>query len=348
MGMSLAEDDETTPPAVNNVTELLADTSLTEAVLEDTETDGYQAEAKAVDTETDGAEAEAKAADTETDGTDHPLHKLLSPVADAQAEAKAADTEAAGAQAEATTVDMSQEEATPLGLASDAAETDTVEDTDTMTQEEYEAKKKNMRQGRRMSQVERDLDDVFTTLQSVEVKSSRQRRKSVELRDQAADCVKRMSALLEMGTTTKVVLAASKWKCRTEKFKHTETEGQKHLHHMHKDAQKRQFGNFGKGEYDGVTTCFVCDTEVTAVHIKQGMCPLCATVLNHTTIKCSKKRPSTATPPPVWPAEAPAVWPGGPVSPTADNEPVSASTIKGFGDIVAEPITCMTTPEPTN
>ena len=43
------------------------------------------------------------------------------------------------------------------------------------------------------------------------------------------------------------------------------------------------------GTYEGYTTCFVCDSEVTNADISAAMCPLCNTVLNHTTIKCMKK-----------------------------------------------------------
>merc|ERR1711865_389759 len=97
-----------------------------------------------------------------------------------------------------------------------------------------------------------------------------------------------MSALLEMGTTTKV-LASSKWKNMHHKFKHTETTSQKHLKHMHRMELARNYGHFS-GSYEGIKTCFVCDIEITDANIKTGECPLCATVLNHTTIRIARKK----------------------------------------------------------
>ena len=158
------------------------------------------------------------------------------------------------------------------------------------------------------------------------------------------------SLLCSVGTTTKVALAASKFKSGVGRFKHTETEDS-HISLMHRAEQTRSFGCFAGtsrpvplsmhlsacasqpvllslylsactlsaciytsqltsactlltlrsgaclGVYEGATSCFVCDSEVTAAHIKQALCPVCDTVLNHTTIKCKKipaKRPTDA------------------------------------------------------
>merc|ERR1711865_1104399 len=57
---------------------------------------------------------------------------------------------------------------------------------------------------------------------------------------------------------------------------------------MHHDEVIRNFGSFN-GTYEGHTSCFVCDEAVSATDIKNALCPLCNTVLNHTTIKCTRK-----------------------------------------------------------
>merc|ERR1712166_1231543 len=162
---------------------------------------------------------------------------------------------------------------------------------DVMPAEEVKARRKE-RRGRRMSQVERDMDDIFTSCTTLSSKNLHTRRKSLALREEAADCITRMSALIELGTTTKVVLAAAKWKSRS-KFKHTENNDTAHVGLMHKQEQARAFGNFA-GVYEGVTSCFVCDEEVSAADIKAALCPICSTVLNHTTIKCKKIPPKQA------------------------------------------------------
>jgi len=220
-------------------------------------------------------------------------------------------------------------------------------ESETMTQADYEEhKRKNNRRGRRMSQVERDVDDIFATCAKVQEKSTRQRRKSMELRAEAADCVKRMSALIEMGTTMKVVTGAAKWKKKADKFKHTETHEDKHVKHMHHMEAVRQFGSF-TGTYEGHTTCFVCDCEVTAEDIKQSLCPVCNTVLNHTTIKCTKKPRSTTTTPASSPAVEATAAPTKRVSEIIEGDAVVV--VKGFTDILSAPeapITGMASPAP--
>ena len=56
--------------------------------------------------------------------------------------------------------------------------------------------------------------------------------------------------VLAAGTTTKVVLAASKFKRlgKQEKFKHTELDSQSHLKYMHKGEKLKHFGNFNGDE----------------------------------------------------------------------------------------------------
>merc|ERR1712046_391523 len=76
--------------------------------------------------------------------------------------------------------------------------------------------------------------------------------------------------------------------------KHTEDDDD-HIIYMHRKEQTRSFGGF-VGDYEGITTCFVCDQEVSAADIKAALCPLCNTVLNHTTIKCKKISPKAAVP----------------------------------------------------
>lgn len=141
------------------------------------------------------------------------------------------------------------------------------------------ATRSTARQGRRMSQVERDMDAIFTVCDGAARKGLAARRKSVDLRNEAASVVSRLDGLIALGTSTKVVIAANKFKKLTAKKFTTPAE----------DAGTTA-GFLGK--YIGVPTCFVCDTELTDAIIRNGTCELCATALNHTTIKMKKKKPA--------------------------------------------------------
>ena len=101
------------------------------------------------------------------------------------------------------------------------------------------------------------------------------------------------------------------------------------------------------GTYEGHTTCFVCDCEVTAEDIKQSLCPVCNTVLNHTTIKCTKKPRSTTTTPASSPAVEATAAPTKRVSEIIEGDAVVV--VKGFTDILSAPeapITGMASPAP--
>lgn len=133
------------------------------------------------------------------------------------------------------------------------------------------------RGGRRMSQVERDMDAIFTVCDGAARKGRAARRKSVDLRNEAASVVSRLDGLIALGTSTKVVIAANKFKKLTAKKFTTPAED-----------SSNTVGYLGK--YIGVPTCFVCDTVLTDEIIRKGTCQLCATALNHTTIKMKKKK----------------------------------------------------------
>jgi len=133
--------------------------------------------------------------------------------------------------------------------------------------------------GRRMSQVERDMDAIFTVCDGASQKGRSARRKSITLREEAANVVSRLDSLIAFGTSTKVVIAATKFKKLTAKKTTTPSE------------DSSSTAGF-LGNYIGVPMCFVCDTELTDEIIRKGTCLLCATALNHTTLKMKKKKPA--------------------------------------------------------
>merc|ERR1712166_487591 len=65
---------------------------------------------------------------------------------------------------------------------------------------------------RRMSAVEHNVSDVIATCSAIDEKCTRQRRKSVEIQKEAAAISQRLDSLLQLGTATKVVTAAAKFK----------------------------------------------------------------------------------------------------------------------------------------
>ena len=77
----------------------------------------------------------------------------------------------------------------------------------TMTEQEV-AESKVRRKGRRMSQMERDVGDIFSHCNLVKSKHKQARRKSIDLREDAAGLIGRLSSLLDIGETI-IALAAS-------------------------------------------------------------------------------------------------------------------------------------------
>jgi len=133
---------------------------------------------------------------------------------------------------------------------------------------------------RRMSAVEHNVSDVLATCSAIDEKCTRQRRKSVEIQKEAAAISQRLDSLLQLGTATKVVTAAAKFKGLVKSkasFLTTSVDDS--------DQQYTPSFDFSGKNHPGDVMCFVCDTQLCLADLNMSLCPLCNCVLNHKTIK---------------------------------------------------------------
>jgi len=130
------------------------------------------------------------------------------------------------------------------------------------------------RRQRRRSVVEDNMENVIDTCSEINKGYVMQRRKSMELQEEAAATAKRLDSLLQLGKAVNVVKVATRLKTLVKKNRES-------------DDYVPTFDYSGKN-YDGNVVCFVCDTDLSKEDVNMSLCPLCSCVLNHKTIKPKK------------------------------------------------------------